>query len=686
MLKNLYLKLALDHLRGNHRFQIPCLIASALTVQMFYIVSSLSHNPDVRQMRGGRSVEALLNLGLIVVAIFALIFLFYTHSFLLRQRKKEFGLYSVLGLGKIHLVRILFWEILISLCLALLLGLASGIIFEKLFYLILIRLVKGTVLTGFAVSWPSIQLILVLFPSIYFLIFLYSVSQIHLARPTQLLSGEKFGEKELPLNWLFGLVGLACLGGGYYLALATVNPVDAMVFFFLAVLLVILGTFLLFNCLSIYLLKLLKKIPAVYYTPKNMINISNMIFRMKQNASGLASICILSTMVLVTLSSTFSMWAGSEEMIQNRMPKDYNLTLVSQKSNLLEKETYQKTCQQIERQMGQTGLSRENTLVYRCFSLVGQWRDGEIQPQAFIDPRKGDFQKLCYFTFLEQEDYNRLTGETLALNPDEVRLCGSPSKGLKGLETTSAALRIGSGSYGFQKIDRIPSLQREPEALLYSPVVVVVASDQVLSSLLDDFLAGSLDVSQPFLFYGFDSADPDAALSVSTSSLEESISKEITPLLSGAGGFRLKILDKKTERREFYDPIFGSLLFIGGLLSGLFLLATIVILYYKQITEGYQDQRRFSMMKKLGLERKTVDQIIRSQVLTVFYLPLVVAGIHIAFAFPMIQRILSVLSLTNRELFLYATLTCLGVFALIYSLVYGLTAGSYYKIVWRQNA
>ena len=665
-----YPKLALINMRKNARMYIPYLLTCIGTVMMYFMIHSLSCNSGIKSLRGSDSIRSMLGMGVWVTAIFAFIFLFYTNSFLIKGRKKEFGLYNILGMEKRHLSRIMFYETLCTAVISLGLGILAGILLNKLVYLGLVALLQCEIPLGFELSMVSLRDTLLLFAILYLLIFINSFRQIHLAKPVELLSGGQTGEKEPKAKWLLALAGVLCLGGGYYIAVSTENPVAAISLFFVAVVLVIIGTYLLFTAGSIALLKLLRKNKRYYYRTRAFISVSGMMYRMKQNAAGLANICILSTMVLVMLSSTLSMYLGMENMLNTRYARSIMITAWA-----YDEESIQKIKGMVGTILDNQGAQAEEILDYTLLNFSGMQEgdffntdtssvNGAVEELS----RLGDLRDLYILTWKDYQQAVEEAGGEAAEQPEEgtVLFYSKHSYPYETLKLFDMELPIKEKLPEFIEIG-------ESQANLVESYYLVVRDSKMLE-LLGKKQEEVYKKNASFIkyIYGFE--------------LEESAEKEITVGRSIHKAIQedealVGSVECREEERQWTLLMFGGLFFIGIFLGVLFIMATILIIYYKQISEGYDDQKRFEIMQKVGLGKSEVKKAIHSQVLMVFFLPLGLAGLHLAFAFPIIREILMLMSLTNSKLFLLCTIGSFLVFGVCYIAVYLLTTKVYYRIV-----
>lgn len=654
MRKGFFPRLALSGIHKNRSIYYPYILTAVLTTAMMYIMGSLQ---NVTTDYSG-TLAFSLQLGIVVTSVFSVIFLFYTNSFLMRRRKKEFGLYNILGMEKRHLTRLILWETVLMLLISLLLGLAAGILLDKLMHLLLSHLVGQAVSLTFAVSPGAMRYTALLISVTFGLILLNSVRQVYFARPVELLRSAEVGEREPKARWFIALLGLIALGTGYWLS-ATVKDAGAMIlFFFVAVLLVIAGTYLLFTSGSVTLLKALRKNRRYYYKPDHFISVSGMIYRMRQNAVGLANVCILCTMVLVMVFSTLSLWLGMEDTLNSRIRADIDVRSKSTDIAALEAA--------VDEALQQAGASRENTWTYRYLSFSAlPAKDGFVTPASFTE---SDMLIASPATFqvLVLEDYNRMLGLSETLAPGEALLeCSRGSLEGDTLrlldETFTIKKRISDGLGAGQAL-----------ASIYDYYCLVVDSMDTLSRL---------DRQQQAL-YGDLSSSVSTTMSFTLVPASEELSRTVGTLLRGraeADGFTS--VAERSELEENLLALYGGLLFVGLFLGLLFTMAMILIIYYKQITEGYEDRERYRIMRKVGLSRREIRRSISSQILIVFFLPLAAAGLHVTFAFPGIVTMFRALSMTNVTLIAGCALGSFAGFAVLYGAVYLLTARVYYRIV-----
>ena len=674
MNKFFYAKLAGMNIRKNARVYVPYLLTCIFTVAAYYMMRALAANPGIDNMQlGSGSLRVCLNLGVWVISLFAYIFIFYTNSFLMKRRKKEIGLYNVLGMGKGHLSRMIFYETVYIAVASLIVGLVLGILLDKAAFLVLANLLEAEIPLGFFVSIDAIKEGILLFGILFLLIFLNSLRQIHLTNPIELLRGGQVGEKEPKARWLLALLGVVLLGSGYWIAVTITNPVQAFTLFFVAVILVILGTYCLFTAGSIAILKMLRKNRRFYYKTNHFIAISGMIYRMKQNAVGLANICVLSTMVLVMVSSTCSMYFGMEDMIENTYARDLEVRVHSNTESI--GDIIQPVVENIVKEQGATP---ENVVQYSYLNCDAQ----KIGSVYEIRPEKLDngmsVSEYYTITFMTLDDYNQAMGTRKTLDDGEILLyTGEKTYEGEVFSLADKALKIR------EKVTEFPP-NAAAAIMMTSHLGVVVKNFEDLLEMealqrMPDVDYG--DYSDLQYSYAFDlDGSPELKQAVEQK-LDESYPVLEDAVTQAGGNFRSLNVSAKVTERSLYLGLVGGLLFVGVFLGTLFIMATILIIYYKQISEGYDDKDRFTILEKVGMDKREIRRTIRSQVLTVFFLPLLMAGIHTVFAFPMIYRILQLLALQNVSLYLLCTAVSFLIFAVIYGIIYALTARTYYKIV-----
>lgn len=661
--------LAWDGIRKNKRLYAPYIMTCVAMVMMYYIVTFLAVEPYVAMMPGGESIQMVLMFGSWVMAIFSVIFLFYTNSFLLRRRKREFGLYNVLGMGKWNIGRILFWDALIVAAIALVLGLGLGIALSKTFELGLARLVRGTLTYNLTVSLSVVWQTAALFGGLFFLLFLNGLRQIRLTNSVGLLRSESAGERPPKANWLLGILGAGLLAAAYYLAVTITNPIEALLWFFVAVVLVILATYLLFVAGSVVLCRFLQKCKNYYYKANHFVSVSSMAFRMKRNGAGLASICILVTMVLVILSSTVCLYIGQEDITHLRYPRDFVLRFYP--DTLEELKTFDPMRNGVEPTLQENQYSAQNVLDYRVASVTGLLTGSEVETDVrnHGDYSLGTYSQTITLLFLPLEDYNRITDTPETLGEGEVLIYANISYREDVLNILNAT------TYRVKKV-LTDCPVREEVLINIIPTMIVVTPDlEALEPLmrLADYNGNRMLQLERKVMFDLGISDTEK------NQLQEQLHAAL--LDSGYGSFSSAC--RANERVGFYAT-FGGLFFLGLMLSAVFIAAAVLIIYYKQICEGYEDQARFGILQKVGMTHREIRKSVNSQMLTVFFLPLLTAGVHLTFAFPLIRRLLMLFNLFNVRLLMLTTGACFLIFALFYLIVYRLTSNAYFAIVSRE--
>ncbi len=658
-----YPRLAWTGIKNNRRLYLPYILTCIGMVAMFYIMLSLSTGEFLDKMRGGTTLGSVLGLGAGVIGFFAVLFLFYTNSFLIRRRKKEFGLYNILGMGKRNIARVLFSETLILAAVSLVFGLILGAALSKLAELGLAYFVESDAGYDFTVYPTAMGYTVLLFICIFLLLFFKSVGQVSLSNPVELLHSESVGEKPPKANWVFGVLGIVILAAAYYISVTIEQPVAALGWFFIAVLMVIAATYLLFIAGSVLLCRILQKNKRYYYKPNHFVSVSSMAYRMKRNGAGLASVCILITMVLVMIASTSCLYFGKNDVLRSQYPHDFNFTVDFDTLDEVTQENIDKTKAAIDAFMDKNG-GISFGICGKSDRVTGELRDGVFyMGDDVYDPEYSSFLYI-----IDLADYNRNTGSSYRLNDGEALVFASSRT------YDHDTIRIEGGrEYKVVKSDGTIDFIRDTDMLGFSAVYIVVPD---FYSSAEDLLQATekQGVSQPWLQwrYQFDSS----ADYLTQLEIEEGIWDVIAQAHSG--GYGLSSL--AGARDDFYSS-FGGLFFLGIMLSIVFIIAAVLIIYYKQVSEGYEDQSRFEIMQKVGMTKKDIRKSINSQMLTVFFLPLLFAIVHLGFAFPMINKLLLLFGLDNLGLLLLTAAISALVFALFYIIVYRVTSNAYYSIV-----
>lgn len=673
MHKGIFSRLAKQNIRNNKSTYIPYMITCIFCIAMIYMMEFLRDCPTLDQaVRQADEVRMIVFTGEIVVEIFCIIFLIYSNSFLMKRRQKEIGLYNILGMERNHIGIVMFLETIITSIGSLAGGIAAGIIGSKLALLLLLKLLHIPSVLGFYISVKGIFTCLFMFGIIFLMILFLNLAKIHLSRPVELLRGNNTGEKEPAAKWLMALIGFICLGAGYYLAVTTESPIKAITIFLLAVILVMAGTYLLFTAGSIVILKFLRRRKSFYYRTGNFISISGMLYRMKQNAIGLASICILSTGVLLMISMTVSIYFGMNDIMLNRYPYDVDMSVTS-----ISEEECQTAIEAFEKAIADNKVPVEKSVEEIYLDIVCSKNGDQILIKPTNTIRNSD--SVLVLSLLDQAEYERLTGISANLNDGEI-FAWYPSTVQKDSVT------VDEKEFTVKKwMDKNPLTCGEDAV---SDNAVLVVTDE-------DFK--KFDEMRTEMYKGVSSAPAGEDLTLHlgldiTGSETEKIEfgtpvMETVKDLKKSGGLSENAWIISGIRQQEYESYYadnGSLLFIGIFLGSLFLMGTAMIIYYKQISEGYEDQKRFEIMQKVGLSRREVRSSVRRQILMVFFLPLLMAMLHITMAFPMIRRMLLLFGMTNTKLFIGCTAGTVLIFAVVYGLIYLMTARSYYHIVERK--
>lgn len=661
MNRKIYARLAVTNIRNNRKTYIPYIFTSVLTVMMYFIMHGLARNDSV----GEGKIAQILMLSSIVIMIFAVIFLFYTNSFLIKRRKKEIGVYNILGMGKGHIAKMLALETLIVAGTSIGLGFLCGILFSKLMWLLLTRLINYDVRMEYMIRPETVVGTLGLFCIIFTMTLIYNLMQIRLSNPAELLRGSSQGEREPKTKLLLTFAGVLLVGGGYYIAVGVKSPLAAIQLFFVAVIMVVLGTYALFIAGSIAVLKLLRKNKKFYYQSRHFTAVSGMIYRMKQNAAGLANICILSTIVLVLVSTSVSMYLGTEDMLYVRYPKEMSVTVF-----VTDEEKEQKLGEIIDETVKAYGVEAADRISRHYGAGAAIKEDGNIRLSSV-----GNYSdsNACDFYMIPQEDYNRMTGEDISLKEDEI-IFYTTKEEMYGWDT----LQVEGKTYHIVK--ELQNLETEPKEneRLIEAVYVVLSGDERIREWLQH-IYDNTEMKYEWMErmcrmryeISFDLKGEKEDCIAAEEEIKMRAESEVEETSCDS---------RELERRDFYG-LYGGLLFIGIYLGAMFLMATVLIIYYKQISEGYDDRERYQIMQKVGMGKKEVKKSIRSQVLLVFFLPLAVAVIHVSVAFTVVKKLLAILYLTNGHLFFLCTAATIAIFAIFYAVVYGITAREYYRIV-----
>ena len=644
--RSFFPRLALVNLVRNSRYYGPYLLSCGALAAMYYILRFLTWNEVIQTVRGAAYLQVMMSIGCFVVALFSTVLLLYANSFVMKRRQKELGLYNILGLEKRHIAALCFWETLLCAAVVIPGGIAVGILLSKLILLLLLKLVQIPVQFGFSVSVRGVGETAALLGVLFLLALLWNLLRLGRSRPIELLHSDSAGEREPKTKRLLAVLGLAALLGGYAIALTTRNPVNALMLFFVAVILVMLGTYCLFTAGSIALLKRLRANKGFYYQTRHFTAISGLLYRMKQNAVGLANICILACMVLVTVSGTLCLYLGAEKSLDGRYPDDILVT-----QTLKDDTDPAATLDLVQRTVADAGRQMANLRYETSASFHARYSGNTL----LTDMSQSGL--LTEITVLTAEEYSRLTGETVALGENQVLAYADGDFQLPETffyEYEEAPIQVKA---------RLDSFPAGDSAIVTNEVMLGLVADGTLAEhLMNTDLA-----RRTFRIHlNTDGADSEKL----------ACAKAVLAVSDGRYG----VASRQEMAEEFY-AMYGGFLFLGIFLGLLFLMATVLIIYYKQIIEGYDDRARFEILQKVGMDKKLIAASVRSQILTMFLLPLGVAALHLAVAFPLLTRVLKAMMLNNTPLFLTCTLATFGAFAAVYLVVYAFTSRVYYRIV-----
>ena len=660
MRKVLYPKLAATNIKKNGKTYFPYLLTCMLTVMMFYDLLMVSTNSALNTMPGASQLRLILNFAVTITGGFSAIFLFYTNSFLIRQRKKEMGLYQVLGMDKKNLTKMMLWESIYTAGAGILGGILLGIVFGRLIFLVLLKLIRFDVAFRFSVEPEAILITIALFAGIFLLVLIWNIVQVQRVNPVELLQGGKKGEKEPKANWLIAVLGVLLLGFGYYIAQTTESPLSAITKFFIAVILVIFGTYALFTAGSVVILKLLKKNKTYYYKTKHFISVSGLIYRMKQNAVGLANICIMSTIVLVLISVTASLYIGQENVMDTRFKTEFSAT---------SDQTTPENIQAMERIVKEETEKRQLQIIHEQkfrYVPLSALKEGN-RLEFDIESGNGyDADKMRGLYVLPLEDYNALERTAVSLAEDEV-LTYFPNEDFE-----SGEIMIAGENYHVKENLQQSNLQKKRESGVTENVYLVMADDAAVEHVIQLYGPTRVPITMQYLL-NFDLKGEKAAKIDALEAMK-------TQLETSGEVQSCYVEYREAYAQEFYG-IYGGFFFLGIFVGFLFLMATVLTIYYKQISEGYDDKERYQIMQKVGMSRKEVKSSIRSQILTVFFVPLFMAVLHVAVAFKPITKLLLVFNLSDTHLSMMCTIGVSAVFAVFYVIVFAITSREYYKIV-----
>lgn len=677
-MNKLYPKLAFTNIKNNKQFYFPYLLTGVLCVLMFYSMLAIQQNPALESMRGGTNLQVILMLGSWVIVFFACIFLFYTNSFIVKRRKKELGIYNILGMEKRHIACVMTMETIVLGFIVIVAGLVTGIVFNKLLMMFLYRLTGLSVSIPFYISIDGCVMTALLFAAIFVATLIYNFMQIRLANPIQLLRSDKTGEKEPKTKIVMAIAGIACIAVGYYIAITEENPLKVLMLFFVAVILVIIGTYFLFIAGSVALLKLLRKNKNYYYKTNHFTAVSGMIYRMKQNAVGLANICILSTMVLVMVSCTVSLYFGVEDELNYSYPHEITATVLYGEDAPRENDLKEVLLNAVEEAGGEV----TNVVTAETFCIVGT-----LSGETLSLEDKGDYMAVSDYyivNFCTKDAYEEMTGEEVCeLEADEIATAFAPLY-------KSSHLVLG------EKVCNVKEnlSYKTGQAYMFTggEGYVIVNDEEALRALYQELAEEYRKLNGSITAFNYEVGIDIAGTAEEKLAVGEAVwtvfndwnYKESEKYLSGDAFYGGITYETRQGAYENFYSLYGGIFFLGMFLGVMFLMVTVLIIFYKQISEGYDDKERFAIMEKVGMSNAEVKASINTQVRIVFFLPLVTAVIHLTAAFPMLTKLLALMNLMNQSVFVVCLIATVAVFTLFYLFVFKLTSKTYYKIVGNQ--
>jgi len=650
----LIFSMATSNLKKNHSLYLPYALTTIMVTMILYITHALSAMPELSTLRGGGAIAQTLGFGVIVVQLVALLTILYANAFVTKNRLKEYGLYSILGLDRKNIQLLSFIELLLFSVVSVGLGVVLGIVFHRFSFAVLLKLIRIPIGIEYSMQLGSVGFVLISMAFIFGVVFFLNATKMYMSRPLEMLSEKKKGETKGRFILLRALIGAGLLGGAYYMSQTIEAPVAALYSFFVAVLLVILATYILFDAGSIALLSLLQKNKKLFYQPTNFISISNLKFRMRKNAAGLASICILSTMVLVTLATTVALQTGTADLLKKSYPTDYSATAFVEDAS-----TIRQLSEQISKMKAQSKGTVTNEMNYLSVLRAAKSMEGGVDIEGVYP---GD-SPAAFITFLSADDYNRIFGTNFQLGDNEAVL------GLvKGDDKNVSAIRVnGQLTLQVKEMMETGDFKEKLPQLPYVADNVYVAVVKDPTKMIDSKLGRGF-------YYALWNTSTD--IQDKTEEFEAYVN-----VLEASNDDSIMVGSREDAAKDIYG-FMGSLLFVGALLSVAFFIGAVLVIYYKQISEGYEDRDRFVILQKLGIDQKTIKKSINRQVLIVFFLPLVTAFIHTAFAFKMYRKIIQLFGV-DGNVTLNATIVIGAIFVVVYLIVYQITSRSYYKIIKR---
>ena len=650
----LIFSMATSNLKKNHSLYLPYALTTIMVTMILYITHALSAMPELSTLRGGGAIAQTLGFGVIVVQLVALLTILYANAFVTKNRLKEYGLYSILGLDRKNIQLLSFIELLLFSVVSVGLGIVLGIVFHRFSFAVLLKLIRIPIGIEYSMQLGSVGFVLISMAFIFGVVFFLNATKMYMSRPLEMLSEKKKGETKGRFILLRALIGAGLLGGAYYMSQTIEAPVAALYSFFVAVLLVVLATYILFDAGSIALLTLLQKNKRLFYQPTNFISISNLKFRMRKNAAGLASICILSTMVLVTLATTVALQTGTADLLKKSYPTDYSATAFVEDAS-----TIRQLSEQISKMKAQSKGTVTNEMNYLSVLRAAKSMEGGVDIEGVYPGNS----PAAFITFLSADDYNRIFGTNYHPNDNEAVL------GLvKGDDKNVSAIRV-NGQLTLQVKEMIATsdFKEKLPQLPYVADNVYVAVVKDPTKMIDGKLGRGF-------YYALWNTSTDT--SAKTEEFEA-----YANVIEASNDDSITVGSREDAAKDIYG-FMGSLLFVGALLSVAFFIGAVLVIYYKQISEGYEDRDRFVILQKLGIDQKTIKKSINRQVLIVFFLPLVTAFIHTAFAFKMYRKIIQLFGV-DGNVTLNATIVIGAIFVVVYLIVYQITSRSYYKIIKR---
>ncbi len=660
-MNRLYCRLAVTNLKNNRQFYLPYILAGMVTAMMFYIMRAIQGSDEIASMRGAETVSIMLTMGLVIVALCTGIFLFYTNSFVMKRRRKELGVYNILGMEKKHIAKVMAWEAFILYVLSVSGGIVLGWMFHKLTAMFLAKLTGMSESIPFYISGSGCLQTAELFGVIYLLMLLYNFLQVSLANPITLLHGNNVGEREPKVKWFAAMSGIVCILVGYYLAVSARGVLEAVNMFFVAVLLVIAGTYALFLSVSIAFLKMLKNNKKYYYQTAHFITVSGMLYRMKRNAVGLANICVLSTMVLVIISTTVCLYAGGEDSLKTNFPKELSTTLYL--NDVPEQADREYLMGLIADTAQRHNLNMTNVLAYADIVKVIHM-EGNVVEYYDNSNTSYNYTEMGMLYLMARADYEKFTGHTYEpIAPGSVKVITSSA-------FEEDVIQIFDTEY------LVAEQTAFPEDFPKEGVQSFLGDTQLIYVIVEDVRALASFLSDEVQYH----IELDTG---GTPEEQTAFAAAVREVLKSSGNQLEYTIYSREEQRDEYMKLNGGFLFLGLFLGVLFLMITMLIIYYKQISEGFEDRERFAIMTKVGMGRSVVKAAINTQVRTVFFMPIVVAVLHLSMAFPMLKTIMFVFGLMNTELFVGCLIVTAVLFAVIYFIVFKLTSRSYYKIVYQ---